>query len=171
MAAPKPTVQGTPSPEKLQPSGAPKARWKASTRFVEFRGRKITIKLVDEDNGFDPSKVAMTATGPMPVSHAHSITMDKDGYVPKTEAEEKALLKLAGKQNGHSQGMSFVVLWENREMPEDQRKAELSASEYRKRNEDLEAQLADRPALEEENRRQAALIEGLEKKLAANQGG
>ncbi len=165
MAA-KATAQiETPAP------AAPKAsRWKARTKFVEFRGRKLTIKLVDEENGFEPAKAAMTVNGPAYVSHAHSITIDKDGYVPKSEKEEKALLRLAELPNGHSKGSSLLVLFENREMPEEQRKAELSAADYRKRVEDLEAQVADKPALEEENRKQAELIANLQKQLEDNKG-
>lgn len=161
-------------PDSLDPMAPLKpvsVRFKPSHRFVEYRGRRITIKLVDEENGFDPAKVQMTVNGPAAVSHAHSIAIDKDGYVPKTAAEERALLKLASKPTGHFKGGSLLVIWENREMPEDQRKAELSAADYRKRLEDLEAQIADKPALEEENRLQAAEIERLQKQLAANQGG
>ncbi|MEO7778517.1 MAG: hypothetical protein ABIY63_13375 [Fibrobacteria bacterium] len=159
----------TPTQEPTAPAKATK--WKATTRFVEYRGRKLVIKLVDEDNGFEPAKVAMTMNGPAAVSHAHSITFDKDGYVPKTAAEERALLKLAAMPTGHFKGGSLLVLWQNREMPEDQRKAEISASEYRKQVEDLQAQIADKPALDEENRSQAALIDSLQKQLAANKGG
>jgi hypothetical protein len=157
---------------KSQPAAASKApKWKASTKFVEYRGRKMVIKLVDEENGFKPAQAAMTVNGPAYTSHAYSVQIDKDGYVPKTEAEEAALLKLAELPNGHSRGSSFLVLWENREMPEEQRKAELTAADYRKRVEELEAQVADRPALEEENRQQADHIARLEKELAGRQGG
>lgn len=144
---------------------------KSTLRFVEYRGRRLVIKLVDEENGFEPAKVAMTINGPAAVSHAHSIQIDKEGYLPKTEAEERALLKLAALPTGHQKGASYLVLWENREMPEEQRKAELLAATYRKRTEELEAQVADQPALLEENRSQAAEIERLQKQLAANQGG
>ncbi len=168
-------------PETKAPTAAPdaaapaklekKAKWKASTRFVEYRGRKIVIKLVDEENDFPAGKMAMTMNGPAAVTHAHSISIDKDGYVPRTESEEKALLKLANKETTQGKHGSLIVLWENREMPEDQRKAELTAADYRRRTEDLEAQLADKPALEEENRSQAAEIERLKAQLAGNQGG
>lgn len=168
MAAPK---QNSKAPEGADLATPKPPKWKATTKFVEYRGRRITIKLVDEENGFDPARTAMTINGPAAISHAHALSIDKDGYIPKSAAEERALLKLAQKPTVQSKNGSLLVLWEDREMPEDQRKAELSAADYRKRVAELEDQIADQPAILEENRKQAAQIEALEKQLAAKQGG
>ncbi len=159
------------STDTTVPKEIPVKPWKPSHRFVDFKCRSFVVKLVDPENGFHPGQVMMTINGPAPTSHAKSIKIDKDGYMATSEKEEKALLKLANRATHGSKDGSYLVTWENREMPAEQRKAELTAHEYKKRIEDLQDQIADKPALEEENRKQAALIENLERQLAANKGG
>jgi hypothetical protein len=149
---------------------APK-RWKPSFRFVDYKCRSMTIKLVDIENGFNPGEVMYTVNGPMATSQARTIKIDKLGYVPLNEQEENALLKLANKETNGSRNGSYLVTWENREMPVDQRKAELSAHEYKKRIDSLEEQVADKSELEIENKNQAQLIETLKRQLEANKGG
>lgn len=146
-------------------------RWKPSYRFVDYKGRNITIKLHDEENGFPRGEVMMTVNGPMPISHAKSLKIDKAGYEAISEKEENALLKLAEKATHGSKNGSWLVTWENREMPTDQRKAELSASEYKKRIDELQEQIADKSVLEEENAKQASLIEQLKAQLGGHKGG
>ncbi len=165
------TEQKAIPPKPAEQKAIPPKRWKPSVRFVDFKGRAFVVKLVDAENGFDAGQVMMTVNGPMATSHAKSIRIDKDGYLAQSEAEEAALLKLANRDTHGSKGGSYLVTWENREMPVEQRKAELSAAEYKKRIEDLQEQVADKSTLEQENASQAAYIEQLKAQLAGNKGG
>lgn len=165
------TEQKATPPKAAEQKATPPKRWKPSYRFVDYKGRNIVIKLHDPENGYERGEVAMTVNGPVPTSHSKSLRIDKDGYEASSEKEENALLKLANRDTHGSRGGSYLVTWENREMPPEQRKAELSAAEYKKRIEDLQEQVADKATLEEENRSQTAMIENLQKQLAANKGG
>lgn len=153
------------------PKDAKLKLWKPSIRFVDFKGRSIVIKLHDPENGFERGETMMTVNGPMATSHAESVKIDKHGYMAKSEGEEKALLKLATLPTHGSKGGSYLVTWENREMPAAQRQAELTAHQYKKQIDELQEKVASASELEQENAKQAELIETLKRQLGNIKGG